>query len=156
MGWLDWFSEHQWESWVALALVLGAIELVSLDLVLIMLAAGAGAGAISAAIGAPPLAQALVAIVTSVLMLWVVRPLAKRRLSDGPELTLGPTKHVGSTALVTATISEINPGQIRLAGEQWSAKPYDPMLRIEAGENVEVLEIRGAFAIVHPVARLDS
>lgn len=155
MEWLDWIKDHQWESWLALAVALGAAELVSLDLILIMLATGAGAGALAALVGLPGAAQALVAIAVSVMMLAVVRPLAKRRLDSGPELRLGATKHLGATGLVTEPISSLAPGQIRLAGELWSAKPYDEHLSIGAGETVEVLEIRGAFAIVHPVARLD-
>jgi membrane protein implicated in regulation of membrane protease activity len=48
------------------------------------------------------------------------------------------------------------PGRIRLAGEIWSAQPYDETLSIEAGETVEVFEIRGATAFVHPLPRLES
>lgn len=155
MEWLDWIKEHQTESWVALALALGVAELVSLDLILAMLAAGAAVGAVSALLGAPGVAQVLIAVVTSVLMLAVVRPVAKRRLDSAPELKLGHTKHVGQTALVLEPITDLQPGRVRLAGQEWSAKPYDPHLSIAAGESVEVLEIRGAFAIVHPIATLE-
>ena len=40
-------------------------------------------------------------------------------------------------------------------GEIWSAQPYDETLTIEPGETVEVFEIRGATAYVHPIPRLD-
>lgn len=154
MEWVDWIKDHQWESWLSLALVLGAAELISLDLVLVMLASGAAAGGLSALIGLPGVAQVLIAVATSVLMLAVVRPVAKRRLTAGPELKLGAAKHVGASGVVLEPISEDVSGRIKVAGEIWTAKPYDPSLTIAPGEAVEVLEIRGAIALVHPVARL--
>ena len=53
-------------------------------------------------------------------------------------------------------ITSLAPGRVRLGGEIWSAQPYDETLSIEAGETVEVFEIRGATAFVHPVPRLES
>ena len=35
---MDWLSDHLWVGWLGLAVALGALELVSLDLFLIMLA----------------------------------------------------------------------------------------------------------------------
>ena len=53
-------------------------------------------------------------------------------------------------------ISALRPGRMLLAGETWSAEPYDESLTIEPGATVEVLEIRGATAYVHPVHSLGS
>jgi membrane protein implicated in regulation of membrane protease activity len=41
-------------------------------------------------------------------------------------------------------------GLIRLSGETWTARSYDPSDRIEPGTRVRVFEIKGATAIVHP------
>ena len=41
---MDWLQEHAWETWLALTILLGAAELVTMDLILIMLAAGAFVG----------------------------------------------------------------------------------------------------------------
>ncbi len=155
MDWQTWLNEHQWESWASLAVLLGMAEILSLDLVLIMVAAGAAAGAISALAGASVVAQVLIASVVSVAMLVVVRPLAKRRLNSGPDLVLGHAKLVGHQGIVTEAVSSLVPGQIRVDGETWTAEPYDEHLRIAVGDAVEVLEIRGATAVVHPVARLE-
>ena len=46
---MDWLSDNLWAGWLALAVALGALELVSLDLFLIMLAGGAVVGAVTAA-----------------------------------------------------------------------------------------------------------
>jgi membrane protein implicated in regulation of membrane protease activity len=100
--------------------------------------------------------QLIAAAGTSVAMLAVVRPSLVKRLHTGPELRLGHGKLVGKQGVVTETVTSLNPGRIKLAGEIWSAAPYDESLTIEPGETVEVFEIRGATAYVHPLPRLES
>ena len=151
---MDWLSEHAWAAWLGIAAVLGMAELVSLDLVLVMLAVGAIAGMVTAAIGAAVVVQILVAGAASIAMLALVRPSLVARLHRGPELRLGTTKLLGQRAVVTQRITGLAVGQIKLAGETWSAAPYDEHITIEPGATVEVFEIRGATAYVHPVAEL--
>lgn len=151
---MDWLSEHAWAAWLGVAAVLGAAELVSLDLVLIMLAVGALAGGVTAALGAAVVAQILVAGIASIAMLALVRPGLVSKLHQGPELRLGHSKLVGQRAVVTQRITGLAVGQIKLAGETWTAAPYDEHVTIEPGATVEVFEIRGATAYVHPVAEL--
>ncbi|MGY2703448.1 NfeD family protein [Nocardioides sp. HB32] len=151
---MDWLSENAWAAWLGVAAVLGAAELVSLDLVLIMLAVGALAGAVTAVLGAAVIAQILVAGLASIAMLALVRPNLVARLHQGPDLQLGHSKLVGQRAVVTSRITGLAIGQIKLGGETWSAAPYDEHLTIEPGATVEVFEIRGATAYVHPVAEL--
>jgi membrane protein implicated in regulation of membrane protease activity len=151
---MDWLSEHAWAAWLGVAAVLGMAELVSLDLVLIMLAVGALAGMVTAAIGAAVVVQVVVAGGAAIAMLALVRPSLVARLHQGPELRLGTTKLVGQRAVVTQRITGLSVGQIKLAGETWSAAPYDEHVTIEPGATVEVFEIRGATAYVHPVSEL--
>jgi membrane protein implicated in regulation of membrane protease activity len=152
---MEWFRDHMVETWLALAILLGVAEMASLDLILIMLAVGALVGMVAAALSAPVVLQMLLAAAASVAMLGVVRPGLARRLHHGPELRLGHGKLVGTQGVVTAQISAHEPGRVRLAGEVWSAQPYDESLTIEPGETVEVFEIKGATAYVHPVPQLD-
>ncbi len=151
---MDWLSEHAWAAWLGVAAVLGMAELVSLDLVLIMLAVGALAGMATAAVGAAVVVQVIVAGGAAVAMLALVRPSLVARLHQGPELRLGTTKLVGQRAVVTERITGLSVGRIKLAGETWSAAPYDEHVTIEPGATVEVFEIRGATAYVHPVSEL--
>jgi membrane protein implicated in regulation of membrane protease activity len=152
---MEWFQEHAWETWLGAAILLGLAEMFSLDLILIMLAVGAIAGMLTAALTDEVAVQMLVAAGTSIAMLAVVRPGLAKRFHGGPELQLGHGKLVGKQGLVTEPITAMAPGRIRLAGEIWSAQPYDETLSIEAGETVEVFEIRGATAFVHPLPRLE-
>ena len=148
---MDWLGDNLWAGWLALALALGAAELASLDLILLMLAVGAIAGAISAGVGLPIVLQVLVAGGASIAMLALVRPNVVKRLHSGPELQLGHGKLVGRQALVTEDVTSLTPGRVKLAGEIWSAEPYDESLVIKAGETVEVLAMKGATVFVHPV-----
>jgi membrane protein implicated in regulation of membrane protease activity len=135
--------------------LLGVAEMFSLDLVLAMLAMGAAAGMVTSLATDLVVVQFLVAILTSLGMLALVRPNLVRRLHTGPELRLGHTKLIGTQGTVTRTITALSPGEVKLSGQEWTAQPYDETLTIEPGETVEVLEIRGATAYVHPVPRLD-
>lgn len=150
---MDWLRDHPWEAWLASAILLGVAEMFSLDLFLAMLAVGALAGMGTAAVGAPFVAQALVAAAVSIAMLAFVRPELARRFHGGPELTLGTDRLIGQRAVVTEEITALAPGRIRLAGEIWTAQTPDPETSVAPGEPVEVVEIRGATAFVVPTPR---
>ena len=152
---MDWLSNHEWAGWLGAAIALGVVEVFSLDLVFAMLAAGALVGMVSSALGAAFVVSFLLAIGTAGATLFLLRPPLIKRLHSGPDLTMSHGRLVGSQGLVTTRISGHEVGQVRLAGDLWSAAPYDETLAIEPGETVEVLEIRGATAYVHPVPRLD-
>jgi membrane protein implicated in regulation of membrane protease activity len=152
---MDWIRDHLWETWLGLSVVLGVAEMFSLDLILAMLAAGAVIGMIAAIIGLPVFVQILAALAASIAMLAFVRPAFVKRLHSGPELALGHGKLVGTRGLVTQEITGLDPGRIRVGGEIWTALPYDEHLRIAPGETVEILQIKGATAYVHPVGTLE-
>ncbi len=153
---MDWIRDHLWETWLALAIALGVAEMFSLDLILAMLAAGAVVGMVTALVGLPLELTLLAAVASSVAMIAVVRPSVVKRLHSGPELALGHGKLVGTRGLVTEEITGLSTGRIKVGGEIWSALPYDENLRIAPGETVEILQIKGATAYVHPVATLES
>lgn len=152
---MDWFDAYQWQSWLGVAILLTGLEMMSLDLILIMLAAGAVAGMVMAIVGLPFAAQALVAAGTAIAMLALVRPSVAKRMHGGPDLEIGHGKLVGTQGTVTERVTGREPGRVRLSGETWSALPYDDNLVIEPGAAVEVLEIRGATAYIHPMGVLD-
>ena len=142
--------------WLGAAILLGIAEMASLDLILAMLALGAVTGMISVLLGAGFAVSAIMAAIASVACLALVRPTLVKRLHSGPELSLGHGKLVGQQGLVTQRITGMEPGRVKVGGEIWSASPYDETIAIEPGSTVEVLEIRGATAYVHPVPSIDS
>jgi membrane protein implicated in regulation of membrane protease activity len=152
---MDWIRDHLWETWLALSIGLGLAEMFSLDLILAMLAAGAVIGMVAALLGLPVFVQILAALAASTAMLAFVRPAFVKRLHGGPELSLGHGKLIGTRGLVTEEITGLAPGRIKAGGEIWTALPYDENVRIAPGETVEIFEIRGATAYVHPVGTLE-
>ena len=153
---MDWLRDHMWESWLALAVVFGVLELVSLDLFLVMLAGGAVVGAATAAVGGPIPLQIVLAMITAVGLLGVIRPSVVRRLHSGPDLKIGADALIGKRATVLHELVHGTPGRVKIGGEEWTAEPYDEDDRIEAGEVVDVVQIKGATAYVLRVHRLGS
>ena len=153
---MDWLSDHLAGVFLALAILFGIAEMASLDLILLMLAMGALVGMVTALLGAGIALAAIAAALASVACLALVRPTLIKKLHSGPELTLGHSKLVGQQGVVTERITGLEPGRIKVGGEIWSAKPYDDTLAIEPGSTVEVLEIRGATAYVHPLPSIES
>ncbi|MEW1953629.1 NfeD family protein [Terrabacter sp. NPDC080008] len=140
-------SEGQaWMVWLGVALVLVAIETVTVDFTFLMLAGGAAGGAIAAAFGAPPVVQAIVGGLVAVALLAIVRPWLKRHFTaTQPHHVMGAAANVGRSAIAIDRVNT-DGGQVKLAGETWSARTLGD--DIEPGEEVVVDSIEGATAIV--------
>ncbi len=145
----DWLSDNAWVVWAGLGVVLAVAELVSLDLVLLMFAVGAFSAAAVSLVGVPLAAEVAVAAAVSAGMLALVRPNIVQRLHSGPELTTGHDALVGKVGVVVEPVSELD-GRVRLGGEIWTARSYDPQTTIEPGARVSVFAIEGATAVVYP------
>src|SRR5690606_10382040 len=117
---MEWFRDHVWETWLGIAALLAVAEMFSLDLILIMLSLGALVGMTAALLGAPLVAQVLLASAAALAAIWLARPSIARRMHGGPELTFGHGKLVGQTGVVTEQISAATTGRIMLRGEIWS------------------------------------
>ncbi len=140
--------DYDWIAWVGLAVVLGIIEVTTLDLVFAMLAVGALAGAGTGLLTDSIVLQVIVALVVSVGMLAVVRPVALRHLRTPHAIRTGVAALVGEKGVVLESVDAHN-GRVKLHGEVWSARSFDPHDTIEAGREIEVVQIDGATAVVY-------
>src|SRR5436305_7778236 len=104
-----------WLVWVVLAAVLGLAELHTVTLVLGLLAVAALPAALAAALDASPAAQVAVFAVSSVLLLGVVRPIARRHRHTPVELRTGIAALVGRQG-VAVTLVDDSSGQVRIGG----------------------------------------
>ena len=138
-----------WLAWLIAAVLLGVVEFLTLTLAFGLLAGAALVAAVAAALGASVPVQLLVFAVTGGVALVAIRPVAKRHLALPPISREGSDALVGRSALVTSEVSATG-GVVHLSGEDWSARPYVDGLVIPAGVQVDVLEIAGATALVHP------
>jgi len=151
---MEWLTDSPWLAWLAIALILAAIEAATVDFTFVMLAGGALAGALTAALGGGLAAQVIVAVVVAMLLLAVVRPIIRRHFVDGEiDHGIGATSLVGREARVLTTVTESS-GRIRLNGETWSARTTADQ-ECQAGTDVQVIAIQGATAIVAPAPTLD-
>lgn len=112
-----------------------------------MLSVGAVAGAVTAALGFGLVAQVIVFAVVSVALIAVVRPIAARHRDGRPQLATGIDALKGRQALVLERVDSAG-GRIKLNGEVWSARTLDTGQSFEPGEQVDVVDIDGATAVV--------
>jgi membrane protein implicated in regulation of membrane protease activity len=143
-------GSNPWLIWLAVALVAGTIEVLSLDLIFLMFAGGAVAAGVAAAFGAPLTVDVLVFAVTSGLLLLAARPplLAYVRRSV-PNTPTGTAALVGSQGEVLVPVSR-DGGRVKLGGEVWTARSATGGLPLEVGSQVTVVRIDGATAVVAP------
>ena len=147
----EWFrsaAEQPWLLWIAAALVLGIIELTSLDLIFLMLAGGALAGAAAAGLGAGAAGQVVVALAAALLLAATVRPVLLRRLHVPPASSTGTAALVGRAAVALSEVTDRG-GLVKLAGETWSARTA-PGAVLGPGDDAVVTAIEGATAVVAP------
>ena len=134
--------------WLILAAVLGVAEMLTTTLALGLLAVGALTAAVTEAAGGSGLLQLAVFVVVSLAGIVLIRPVALRRLRRRGTLRTGMAALVGQTGYVLADVTP-HAGRIRIGGEEWSARPYDEASVIPAGSTVDILQIKGATALVH-------
>ena len=116
---------YDWAAWLGLAVVLGVVEVTTLDLTFAMVAAGALAAAGTAMVTDNLVIQAVVAIVVAVAGLAVVRPVALRHLRTPHAIRTGTAALVGERGLVVEQV-DAHSGRVKVRGEVWSARAFDP------------------------------
>ena len=136
-----------WVWWLVGAAALGIPLVVTAMPEFGMLAVGAVAAAIAAGLGGDIVVQVLVFAAVSVALIAVVRPIATRHRSQRPQLVTGVDALKGKQAVVLERVDHAG-GRIKLAGEVWSARSLDTGRAYEVGQEVDVVDIEGATAIV--------
>ncbi len=139
-----------WLFWLIAALGLAGAEALTGDLFLLMLSGGALAAVGSNLIFDNYVIDGVVFAVVSVLLLVLVRPALKRRFSQGAGLPDRPKELEGKSALVLDRVGR-HEGQVKLDGEVWTARPFNDNDVYEPGEQVTVVHIDGATAVVQKV-----
>lgn len=134
--------------WLIFAVALAGAEALTGDMFLLMLAGGAGAAAAASWLTNWPIwADGAVFLVVSVALLVLVRPALRRRLTAGTGIDTGIDALPGKSALVLDRIAQ-QQGRVKLDGEVWTARPFNDGDVYESGEQVTVMRIDGATAVV--------
>jgi membrane protein implicated in regulation of membrane protease activity len=139
-----------WIIWVAAAAVLGVGEMHQGGFYLAPFALGAGVAAVVGLLGVGAVLSAIVFVAASAIVFATLRPVAQRHRRLPPSIRTGAAALVGRPALVIERIANgEGVGCVKIdGGEVWTARSYDEHEVIDAGEHVEVVEIRGATALV--------
>jgi membrane protein implicated in regulation of membrane protease activity len=138
-----------WVIWLIAAVILAVGEMATTGLFLAPFAGGALITALLAATGAGATVEWAVFLVISVVLLAALRPLARSHQRSKGRIKTGTAALVGQTATVVERIANAEGvGCVKLDGEIWTARAFDEDETYEPGERVQVLEIRGATALV--------
>jgi membrane protein implicated in regulation of membrane protease activity len=144
-----------WLLWLIASGLFAAGEMASLDLVLLMFAGGALGGMTVALLGGPVVLQLIGFIVVSALLLVLVRPLAKKHLTERtPEQLDGVAALIGRTARVSQAVDG-HGGRIRLGADEWSARSQYGAETFPVGATVRILQVDGATAVVGDALELE-
>ncbi|MFF4149437.1 NfeD family protein [Streptomyces sp. NPDC001651] len=137
-----------WVWWLVGATALGIGLVITAMPELGMLAVGAVAAALVAGFfDSDAVAQVVAFVVVSTALIAVVRPIANRHRAQRPQLATGIDALKGKQAVVLERV-DASGGRIKLAGEVWSARALDTGRTYEVGQEVDVVDIEGATAIV--------
>ncbi|MEV7790292.1 NfeD family protein [Streptomyces sp. NPDC088106] len=137
-----------WLWWLIGAAVLGIGLVITAMPELGMLAVGAVAAAVVSGIfGGGAVVQVAVFAVVSTALIALVRPIARRHRVQRPELATGIDALKGRQAVVLERVDGSG-GRIKLAGEVWSARALETGRAYEVGQEVDVVDIEGATAVI--------
>jgi membrane protein implicated in regulation of membrane protease activity len=139
-----------WILWLVVACLLGAGELHTGGFYLLPFALGAALAAVVTFLGVGAALSAVVFVATSGIVVLTLRPVARRHRRLPPAIRTGAAALIGRHAMVLERIAnQEGVGCVRIdGGEVWTARSFDDDEVIDAGERVEVVEIRGATALV--------
>ncbi len=139
-----------WIVWLVVACLLGLGEMHQGAFYLAPFALAAALAAIVALLGVGAPLSGLVFVAGSGIVFGTLRPVARRHRRIPPSIRTGAAALVGKPALVLERIAnEEGVGCVKIdGGEVWTARSYDQDEVIDAGERVEVIEIKGATALV--------
>ena len=139
-----------WIVWLIVAVVLGVAELLTMTFAFGLIAVAAVVAAVVGAFHVDLAIQLVAFVAAAGAGLGFVRPLAIRHIKQPPALRTGAAALVGRSAIVLEEVNE-HGGRVRIDGEEWSSRPYlDESLVIPVGTKVDVMQIKGATALVYP------
>lgn len=144
-----------WPVWLIIAGVCFIIEMMTVGFFVFWFGIGALLTMIISLIFPDNLVlQATVFVISSTLLIFCTKPLVKKLSKSDKKVATNAYSIIGKKGIV---VQDINPthgvGQIKVAGEVWSAKTSDGSI-LEKGCEIEVKEIDGVKAVVEPIEKV--
>lgn len=135
--------------WLLTGVLSGVVELLTGTFFLVPVAAAAFAAAIVAALGGEMILVVATFFVVALAVLAVVFRYAMLSRNEPAGTCAGAGRYLGLRGAVTADIGTAQAGRVRVGTESWRALSLD-WTPIEAGAEIEVVEILGNALVVMP------
>ncbi len=132
--------------WAFLIVGFAVLEGMTLGLTSIWFAIGSIFALIAAMLKLPFLAQVIVFMASSIVMLIYTKPIAQKHLKIGATKT-NVEELIGMTGFVVKPIEEHAPGQVKVKGQIWTAISEDGQA-MEIDREVVVVLVEGVKLIV--------
>ncbi len=133
--------------WLVVAIIFIVIEAITVGLTTIWFAAGALVGLILAFFKVPVMAQVIIFLIVSLVLLGTTRKVFVNKLKTGSQKT-NVDALIGEEGVVLEEITPHNVGLVKVKGQNWTAVAYDKDATIAEGETVKVKAIEGVKLIV--------
>ena len=141
-----------WQVWLIIAGVCFIIEMATVGFFVFWFGIGALLSML-VSIFCPEniLLQSIVFVVSSVILLFLTKPLVDRFTRKDKKVETNAYSIIGKKGIVLQDInSTYGIGQVKISGEVWSAKSEDNGV-IKKGSQIEVVKIEGVKAVVKPI-----
>ena len=136
-----------WHIWLIIAGIFFVVEAFTIGFLVFWFGIGALIAMIVSLFTDNIIIQSAIFIITSTILLFFTRPFVNK-FSKNNNVNTNAFSIIGKKGIVTQTIEPISgKGQIKIGTEIWSAKSADDT-KIEAGLEVEIIEIDGVKAVV--------
>lgn len=136
--------------WIIFAVVLVVIESLTMGLVTIWFAIGALLGFLAAWLNFSWVAQFIVFLSSSIILLLFTRAIAVKYLKIGATKT-NVYGLIGQVGLVIEKIAPLRYGQVNVKGQIWSAKSSNDDEEIEVDTRVKIEGIDGVRLVVRRI-----
>ena len=136
--------------WLGLLAFFVIVEALTANLLTIWFAAGSLVAFISTFFTDNPLIQVVIFVVVSVIVLVLLRPIAKKYTRTKKQPT-NADMYINAEGIVTETISNLNAkGTVKVRGSVWTARSFSDEVEIPENTTIVVERIEGVKLIVRP------
>ncbi|MDC7239370.1 MAG: NfeD family protein [Spirochaetales bacterium] len=150
---LEMLNNMPW-IWLGLAILMTIVEGLTMGLTTVWLALAALVCMILSFFIPSLTLQITIFLVLSIGMLLFTRPFALKKMKMGKVKT-NSDRLVGMKGIVQIAVSQDNPGQVKVGGQIWTARPEDKDHSYQADEQVQVIRIEGVTIIVAKPSDMD-
>lgn len=141
-----------WHWWMYTGILFFIIEIFSPGFIVACLGVGALSASITAYLGYGIDAQLVVFAVTTLISLFLIRPLLyKKGIKNIDKIKTNTDALLGRIGLVTETIDNVNnKGRVSIDGDQWRAHSLNNEI-IEKNTQIEVVDIESTIVTVKKI-----